>query len=235
MSKVKALFFVVNFCFLSLSCFAQSESINTDRPDQSDGVNTISKNKFQIENGITISKETILNNFMLRFGVSNSTELRLLADFGKENNIRGLKPLTLSIKQKLIEQNRIIPAISLVGYASVNRLASKSFQEDGMSTLLKIAFENELSEKFSLGYNIGFLDDFEDLSLSSGLSYAPNETISTFIEYFSTLDEFEQEHNIDAGILIILIPTLQIDFALGHALFTEEDRFFTTLGISYML
>lgn len=235
MSKLKTLFFVTNFCFLSLNCFAQSESINTDRPDQSDGVNTISKNKFQIENGITVSKETVLNNFMLRFGVGNSTELRLLADIGKENAIKGLKPLTLSIKQKLIEQNKLIPAISLVGYASVNKLASKSFQEDGVSTLIKIAFENELSEKFSLGYNLGFLDDFDDLSLSSGLAYTPNESVSTFVEYFSTLDEFDQEHNIDAGILIILIPSLQIDFALGHALFTDEDRFFTTFGISYML
>lgn len=235
MNKIRTLFFIVNLCFVSLGCFAQSESIDTDRPDQSDGVNTISKNKFQIENGITISKETTLNNFMLRFGVTNSTELRLLADFGKENTINGLKPLTLSIKQKLIEQDKLIPSISLVGYASIGKLASDNFQDDDISIIMKFAFENELSDKFSLGYNIGSSDDFDNLSLSSGLAYDPNEKISTFIEYFSTFDEFDQEHNVDVGILIILIPTLQIDFAFGHAIFTEEDRFFTTIGISYLL
>lgn len=172
---------------------------------------------------------------MLRFGVTNSTELRLLADFGKENTINGLKPLTLSIKQKLIEQDKLIPSISLVGYASIGKLASDNFQDDDISIIMKFAFENELSDKFSLGYNIGFSDDFDNLSLSSGLAYDPNEKISTFIEYFSTFDEFDQEHNVDVGILIILIPTLQIDFAFGHAIFTEEDRFFTTIGISYLL
>lgn len=171
---------------------------------------------------------------MLRFGVTNSTELRLLADTGKENAINGLKPLVLSAKQRLIEQNKIIPAITFVGYVSFGNLASRNFQDNRITTALKLAFENELFEKFSLGYNIGSSNNFRDLNLTSGLAYAPNEKTTTYIEYFSTINKSEQKHNVDAGILIILIPALQIDLAFGHAIFAADSRFFTTFGISYL-
>ena len=90
---------VIIICFFfNLSAKAQTTTINTDRPDQSDGVATIGKNNFQIENGITIAKKTVVNNLMLRYGITKSTEIRTLIDYGKEYNQKGFKPITLSVK-----------------------------------------------------------------------------------------------------------------------------------------
>lgn len=220
--------------FVSANCIAQTENINTDRPDQSDGVYTIPKNKFQLEEGVFVAKEAVLNDFMLRYGVTKSTELRLLLDAGKEGGARGMKPVTLSAKQRITEQHKIIPAITFAGYVSFGQLASKDFSENQLPFEMKLAFENELTDKFSLAWNVGASNEFKALDLTLNFSYAPTDKISTFIEYFSTIQKPVTEHNIDAGILYLLNPRLQIDLACGGSIAGPGTPFFTTFGISYI-
>lgn len=222
------------FTGLVFNSFSQSTSIDTDRPDQSDGVSTIPKNKFQLENGVTFANQTVVNNFTLRYGVTRTTELRLHLDAGKEHTLKGVKPVTLSFKQRLLEQHNAIPAITLVGYASIEKLATKDFQDKRVPIELKLAFENELNDKFSLGYNVGTSDTFQAMNLSALVSYAPIEKLGTFIEYFSTFNCHSSEHNFDAGLLFIPTPKLQLDIAFGHAIGGRENRFFATCGISYL-
>lgn len=217
-----------------MACNAQTITINTDRPDQGDGTYTVPKNNFQLENGITIAKETVLNNFMLRYGLTSSTELRLVLDAGKEMRSNGLAPVTLSIKQRLVAQRKLVPAITLVGYLGFEQLASKDFRSKGVSSVFKLAFENDLSEKFSLGYNLGTTDQFNELDVTIGLSYAMADKVSTYLEYFAGYAGNGPAHNVDAGFLFLLQPRLQIDCAVGHSIFATESRFYTTVGISYL-
>ncbi len=219
---------------VTTNCTGQVNNINTDRPDQSDGVYTITKNKLQLENGITVAKETFINNFMLRYGVTPSTEIRILIDAGKEGGISGLKPITFSIKQRVLKQRKIIPAITFVGYVSFEKLASKNFQSNRIPFEVKLAFENELSDKFSLGYNLGTSNNFTDINITMGLSYAPTDKILTFVEYFSTVTTQTTEHNIDFGIMFLVKPQLQLDIACGRSIFNTEERLFATLGVSYL-
>ncbi len=63
MRIIKTIFFIL---VSSQGLEAQNDDpINTDRPDQTEGVYTMSKNHFQLENGITGSKGSTLNNLML--------------------------------------------------------------------------------------------------------------------------------------------------------------------------
>lgn len=213
---------------------AQKISINTDRPDQSDGVSTVPIHKFQMEEGVTLSRQTALNNLMVRYGITNSTEIRLLSDAGKEYENKGLQPVTLSLKQKIIRQKNIIPAISFVGYLSYGQFASKDFRNKEWPFQLKLAFENELSDNLSLGYNVGTSNQFKNLDLTLNLGYAPTAKISTFVEYFSFLSKISDEHNLDAGILYLITPLFQADIAVGHSIFASDSRFFTTFGIAYL-
>lgn len=216
------------------NCFAQVENINTDRPDQSDGVYTVPMGKFQVENGVTIGKGILLNNLMVRYGPTNTTEFRFLADAGREGELNGLKPLTLSIKQRIIAQRKILPAITFVGYISLGRLASKEF--DGPETPLKLelAFENEISDQFSVGYNVGLSDHFKELDLTFGVGFSPSPKISTFIEYFSTVNDQETDHNMDVGILFAVSPLLQFDVACAHSFTHSDNGFLTTFGVAYL-
>ena len=219
---------------VNTNCMAQEITINTDRPDQSDGVSTVPIGKFQIEEGVTLAKNTAINNLMMRYGITHSTEIRLLLDAGEEFKNYGLQPITLSLKQRIIEQHKFIPAISFVGYLSYGRIATKDFQNNDWPFQVKFAFENEITDRISLGYNIGTSNKFKNLDLSAGLGYAITDEIASFIEYFSTISEIADEHNVDLGVMYLITPLFQIDLACGHSLFAKDDRFFITLGASYL-
>ncbi|MCO6460887.1 MAG: transporter [Saprospiraceae bacterium] len=171
---------------------------------------------------------------MVRYGITNSTEIRLLSDAGKEHENYGLQPVTLSLKQKIIGQKNIIPAISFVGYLSYDQLANKDFRNKEWPFHLLLAFENELSENLSISYNVGTSNQFKNLDLTLNMGYSPTAKISTFVEYFSSLGKISNEHNLDAGVLYLITPLFQADIAVGHSIFASDDRFFTTFGISYL-
>ena len=215
-------------------CYAQQEWINTDRPDQTDGTSTIKVNKFQIENGVAFSKETVLNNFMLRFGLTKSTELRLALDAGKDNGISGLMPVAFSLKQRLFDQRGALPAIAFIGDVSFGRLATGQFQSDEVPFVFTLAFDQDLSDKFSLGYNIGASERFRQLNFSFEGVYSPIVRTSFFLEYFSSFFQGNSEHNIDAGILYAITPQFQIDCATGIGLNKNAVPFFGTMGVSYL-
>ncbi len=230
-SIIQYLFYLI-FLTLTSQCLAQG--IDTDRPDQRDGIYTLPQHIFQIENGITLTDEDFVNNFMLRYGLLNGTELRLTVDAGKVGKYAGLMPLGISVKQKVIEQNKALPGITLVAYLNFGKLASSEFQTDNMPYELKIAFENVLTDKLNLGYNIGTTTGFEELTLSVGLGYTPAENASMYLEYFSSFNDINAQHNIDIGILLNVKPYLQVDIACGRAIFSENSRFFSTFGIAYV-
>lgn len=98
-------------CFTVTRLAAQDENINTDRPDQSDGVYTLTKKYFQVEEGITLGKNLFTNNLMIRYGLTTSTEIRLLSDAGKIDDWKGFLPFTLSVKQKIIKQKNGFPPL----------------------------------------------------------------------------------------------------------------------------
>ena len=232
--KYEAVLIFFLFFLSNINCIAQETTINTDRPDQSDGVSVVPVGKFQIEEGITLAKETTLSDLALRYGITRSTEVRLIFEVGKELIKEGLKPVTLGMKQKIIEQYGIFPSITFVGYLSYDQLATKDFQDDEWSFQTKLAFENELSDRFSLGYNVGTANKFENLDLSLNLGCAATPKVTAFIEYFSTIDRINSEHNVDMGVLYLITPLFQADVALGHSIFANDDRFFTSFGLSYL-
>ncbi len=220
--------------FLNLS-FGQNEYINTDRPDQSDGVYVIPKNKWQIENGVTISKQTFMNNFMLRYGLNGSSEVRLLIDAGKEDAVKGVKPLAFSVKQNIVNQRALLPAITFVGYVYFSQVSTKAFRPANIPFELKLAFENELNKEVSIGYNIGTSEQFQQMNCSFNIGYTALDKLLVFGEYFSSFTKFIPQHNFDVGLQYKITPALQIDIASGRSIADKNNRFFTTLGVSYIL
>lgn len=236
------LFFLL--LFPATQAFAQdSEPISTDRPDQSDGVYTLPKNAFQLETGLLYGKESddyFFHNTMLRYGLFNKTEVRLEIDYGRQFGITGLLPTSISIKQALIEQNGLLPAISAIGSVALPFLSSSEFRPDKVPLGLTLAFENELSDHFSLAYNLGgFGDGYSDelnWLVTANLGYSPIEKVSFFLEYFATYaDGIPPDHNADMGVLWLLKNNLQLDIAAGTSLFRNSsgNNRFVTIGFSY--
>ena len=210
------------------------EPINTDRPDQSDGTYILTKNNFQVENGAFWDKESVLNNLMVRYGVTKSTELRILVDAGKVTDNRGVLPIGFSFKQRIIHQNKFIPAITLVGYYRNEQLASRIFSSSNYNYFLNIAFQNDLSDKWSVGYNAGTTEIGNNLIYTTSFVFSPKEQIMIFWEYFARFERgFNPQHNTDAGVMYIINKKFQLDVAFATSFFRDEVYQFATAGFSY--
>ncbi len=108
------IFFFINFGY------SQDEiTIDADRPDQSDGVYVLPKNRFQLEDGFVYEKEFLSNELMLRYGLTNSTEIRFIAEIGSDFKKTELNPFEISAKQRLFLQKGVFPSVTLVGYAEI--------------------------------------------------------------------------------------------------------------------
>ena len=120
-----------------------------------------------------------------------------------------------------------------MGYISNEKWASKAFRGNDIQYELKLAMENEISEKISLGYNVGASNEFKNLNITAGISYAASNKISTYFEYFSSISKVTNEHNADVGLLYLLKPQVQLDISVGNAIFSKANRFYATTGVSY--
>ncbi len=220
-----------------------TEPINTDRPDQSDGTYTLPRNAYQLETGLTYGKEGnhyLLHDIMLRYGLTSKTELRLLVDYGRVNSKTGIMPVGISFKRQIISAHSWIPDISAIGYVRLPMLGTNNFKPDKIPATLLLAFQNDISEKLSIGYNLGSSLDGESTRknwiLTASMGYSSSRIFSFFIEYFSQFtDSARPEHNIDIGAMWLLEDDLQLDIAIGSTIFDSDRNQFITTGISYKL
>ncbi|ATA75011.1 transporter [Capnocytophaga sp. H2931] len=227
---MKQLFFII-LIISSIPILAQDlDEINTDRPDQSEGVYTLSPKKLQFENGFTFAENSFADNLMLRYGLWQGTEVRFSTDISKIKSEKWqVGNLFVSVKQHLLSENEWIPSITLVGYGGYD-FRDKTFKPD-----VCLAFENTLSEQFLLAYNIGTAEKFQNLTTTFQVGYAPLKEVYLFVEYFAVFNtETLPSHNIDTGVLYMLNPKFQIDVAFGRALFSSSADFFVTTGFSYL-
>lgn len=201
--------------------------ISTDRPDQSEGVYVLPRRQLQLETGITFSKNSLTNSTMLRYGISKSTELRL------ENDLQTLgkfstDAIVLSAKQKIFESDNYLPSITGIGYLSYTPDVNNPFSVDAV-----LAFENVISSKFSIEWNIGSQNGFQKLVWTTNAGYSPNERLTLFAEYYGYFGNSLPDHNVDFGVMYIINPNFQIDFAVGQSIFTSDGEPFAIAGVSY--
>ena len=231
MKKSKNNLFLAFLCLFcsSLAMAQNDENINTDRPDQSEGVYTLPKGQFQIENGYVFSKEDSSANLMLRYGLIPNTEIRLEGDF--DLRTPDFSSTTFSVKQRLYEsEQRFIPSVGLIGYGQYSKTDAKAYTFDAC-----LAFESSLTDALSLAYCASSSGQFENLDVTAQINYAPNNKFWTFVEYYASYNGTRApEHNINAGIAYLLKPNFQIALSGGRTLWQPEAQYFVGVGIGYL-
>lgn len=217
-------------CRSSLAIAQNDENINTDRPDQSEGVYTLPKGQFQIENGYVFSKEDSSANLMLRYGLISNTEIRLEGDF--DLRTPDFSSTTFSVKQRLYEsEQRFIPSVGLIGYGQYSKTDAKTYTFDAC-----LAFESSLTDQLSLAYGARSSGQFENLDVTAQINYAPNNKLWGFVEYYASYNGTRApEHNINAGFAYLLTPTLQLDIGSGRTLWQDEPQYFIGAGLGLLI
>jgi hypothetical protein len=131
---------------------------------------------------------------MLRYGVNQQLELRLGTEFYQSDmrgisynyKISGFNPLQTGIKLHVQEEKKWIPQITFLGSIQWAKLASKNLQLNKNHAYFRLMFQNTLSPKFFLLYNLGmnFNNDDNQLVYSAMMGFVPTKKLTFFLESF---------------------------------------------------
>ncbi len=219
------------FCGLLIGTLAvaqDSNPINTDRPTQSASAFVLPKGNFQVEYGF-IREEftsdviaTTYFNGLFRYGLFEGAELRLTQNILQnkflDSKTSGLSPLTLGTKVHLVEERGALPQMSIIGQVTLET-GEEGFQPDSPITEFRLNFQNTLSDKVSLGYNIGYTDQDVDFLYSIVLGYAFADGWSAFVEPYGFLANPFNDHRFNLGVIFQPADNFQFDVSggFGHS------------------
>jgi hypothetical protein len=241
---MRSLLFVSSLLFPIISF---SQGMETDRPDQTEASSTVEKKRLQIESGVLIefvdkgeinSRSILLPTTLIRLGVSDHFELRILSQY--ENNEvfkaknHGISDLELGTKIQLYQKENARFEMAFLSHLRIPT-GTKSVRNENIGTLNKLCFSNKINDNFSIGYNLGY--NYEgnnngDGTYSMALNYSLSEKVAVYAEPYGEITNFERlMANFDSGFTYLLHENLQFDFSFGLGL--NHDMNYLSFGLSW--
>lgn len=239
--------------FYTMSSWAQNESsFIADRPGATTGVDIMPAKHFQWETGFGYEHNRIgqsnektwtINTSLFRIGISDYAELRFQIDeqatkISGEDAYFGIANLMVGTKVKIFDGHNSIPTISLLGNLLLPGGNDANYLPKHLGGQMHLLFQNDLSDKFGLGYDIGadWNGDGEqpDIFLGACLSYEINDSFGMFIEEYNTFN-CETQSWIECGASLMIHPRVQLDFATDISLnyLFKYNNF--SVGISWQI
>jgi len=244
--------FLLPVFLLALHLTAQDvPPIWSDRPAETDAVSTIPKGYWQLEAGFGFTRaendfgESSAFSFpasMLKYGVSNSIELR--AFFTRAvvdvTNIQGEFTTnehiyTISGKTNIIHEKGLIPEGSLIltwvftdFYVEGEKVLS--FNDPGV----RMVFSNTISDKVGLAYSIGHIGNW---SFTVVPSVVLGQKWATYLEYYTSFASgvvtgFYTD-GLNLGFDYIVNDNLKLDFMIGAWLDLEIFNGYAVTGFAW--
>jgi hypothetical protein len=258
MKKIISTVFAVLVVFVFLnSASAQVEPISPDRPDQTESPHVVPLNSFQVETGVVFEKTvadglTTKNlsypSVVLRYGILSNFELRMdiehvkttLESDGTSSSVSGMAPLSLGFKMNVCDEKGLRPAAGFEIYYTLPNLASKEFKNEFVGTSLLLALENSVTDKFTVGYNIGASWDGNSpeptFGYSLSLDYEITKRVSGFAEVYGFMPEKTRaDHRFDFGLSYLALNNLIFDTSAGVGITNNAPDFFISGGFSFRL
>lgn len=238
--KLSFLLFI--FCFTS---FAQ-EPIQTDRPDQTEGVFVVPKYFLQIESAINFDKNNdntnsfLLPTNLIKYGLFNKFELQFAIDeLFSIDRTYGTLPIAVGFKANLFHGTKYIPEIALISRLQFKTWSKKEYEVSKNLSMYRLAFQNVISDKYSIGYNFGM--NWEEFSNQPSLifaisnSYNISAKTSLFAEIYNIKNMLINQQIIDIGIVQQLSKHFIVDCAFGKHLNNIERNYYITIGVTTRL
>ena len=235
----------------------------TDRPDATESASVVPRGYFQFELGWTHASfdndgtETAADSFpetLVRIGLSRRVELRVGFDgYQWDDESRpggsgtdGFNDTSLGVKIGLVEERGARPQIAVLAGFSLPS-GTEEFTDGRVVPAFSFAFANTLTERLSLGYNLGaFVLTEEDDSGDKTTSFQGLWTVAlgigitdrwgAFIECFgnpviSALGS--SSSSFDGGFTYLVRPNVQLDLFGGFGLSGDAPEWFAGLGVSF--
>jgi hypothetical protein len=236
-------YFLVGAFILTFTLDVCSQSIITDRPDQTESAFTPGNNNFQIESGSIIyhsqeSNEMVLNTSLFRYGFTDKFEFRLvqelLWDYKDQENLNniGFSDLQLGLKYNITETF----LESAILFHTIIPSGNAMYSDDGFAFVAKLILSGSISNRISAGLNIGtniYDNSPSELSFTGVLGFSLTPKIGFFTEIYGTNSATELVLNYDHGFTYLVNPNLQFDISYGTGL--NNDVNFISAGASWKI
>ena len=174
-------------------------------------------------------------NVLIRYGLSDNLEMQLHTPFTKErcfenkeltSTIFSFNEVELGFSVNLWKQKNLIPEMAVMVRA-ISSTASFGFDQIG--SMVSLNFSNSISEKFTIGYNIGATTNIDKYTTGFyvlNLDYAPTPQIHFFLENAVNLNfDTMQSNCLGVGFGIALDNNMAVDFSAAKSLL--HDMFYT--------
>ncbi len=164
----------------AIACAAGKDAIVPDRPDFVESTDVVGSKSFQLESGIATEKDhrdsertrMFSTPFLLRYGVSDTVELRLESDgriiqrsrddaTGTSQTQRGFADASIGMKWHVADAKGAMPSLALLLHADIDS-GSKEFREQGVRPSIRMSAEWDLPADFSLGIMPGISREHTD-------------------------------------------------------------------------
>jgi len=234
------------FCF---SIMASAQQIQTDRPDETEGPNTVAKHRLQVESGFSFEREEEEKTFeipkvMLRYGLFKNTELRLESAFKitheESEKQYGIEPFVIGIKYHFLDHKGALPDAGILGSVSIPWLADNAYQEPKYSPEIRMLAQHELSKSTHLSYNLGIhwmpIALQPEYIYTIAADYAVTKKIKVVAEtYGFTQPHHHAQNTADVAVLFLVNKDLQLDLITGSGIMHSFSDKFVELGLSFRI
>ena len=155
--------------FVSAHSMAQdTEDFSPDAPGATTGVDIMKPGKIDWETGIVLewdrrngghARTFTINTSLFRLGLTPQAEVRLQIDecitHTPEGNFGGIANAAIGTKIKVYEGGKVFPKVSFMGTILIPGGSNAHYLPKHVGIQVHLLFENELSSKFTLGYDLG--------------------------------------------------------------------------------
>lgn len=257
--RMKKIILLIIALIITLSVVYSQDKpeIVTDRPDQTEAPNLVPRGGLQIETGFAVEndrenntsfKNITYNTTLVKYGVNEHFELRLISEFlgermrtpeNLESEIKGLSPLSIGLKINLSEEKEFWPQVALIGHISL-KSGSNEFAPDYTYSDFRFTAAHKLSDRIALSYNVGVEWNGETpeaaFLYTLSIGYTFTDRFGAFIETYSFFpEESKADNRADMGFTYKFSPTVQWDISAGCGLSSNAPDSFLSTGISFRL
>jgi hypothetical protein len=248
---------IVFVFFANLFAQETSPELITDRPDITESAATVHPGWLQIETGFLLLQDDFVNEngitdvsiynlagTLLRFGLSESVELRVTGSyriFKTENSFdrkefSGISDLLVGAKVSVIKNKSGLPDFAILAHLFLP-FGQRFFRSETIEPQLILAGMSNLGKSFSISYNAGGRWNFKDdlsiyiLSITGGFSIIKN--LNGYVELFG---EFSNVLNpgyfFDGGITYLPAGNIQFDISSGFGILNNSSLWFISTGLT---
>jgi len=234
--------------------------LTTNRPGEADPPYVVGAGFLQLEGGVQLDHETqgspntntlTVPQLQFRLGLFRNFEFRLRPpEFMQRwredaSDQTGIGDLGLALKIFLWNQARLLPTTAVQLGMSVDT-GSDAFTSDGLDPELRILYEWDFRERYTLTGNFDFSSRSPgvdksgryfrfDPKLAFGISLT--DRLAMFVEYYGAINDngVSDEHSVDGGFTWLVNDNVQLDLSAGKGLNEAATDVFVSSGFVWRL